>query len=423
MRDIYVKINKNHTVDFKNGYAGLNRENLQGNIYFEFEEFVDGQARAEIVINNQSGYILLDQTNQTYYLPIKSSLLTGDSILMQLVIDQEATYHKTTDTEINNKKTYYVQTGDQYQVVEHPQKQDLGNYYEAEIPVWKSETFLLDVGYSINATTTIPDDYPSWIETINELIIQTNDAITQAENVNIESEQLTDGVKVTTTNKNGQQTITIVPQGPQGEPGVPGAVKFVIVNELPTENIQTDTIYLVPSDDPTTQDLYKEYMYINNQWELLGQKQIVVDLTDYVKKTDYATSSTGGVLKIDQNYGLRVSSGTLIGYGVNYTDYQNALNQLVIDKGTLENVITGKGLVKNTDYASQNATGVIKANANYQTNVTNDGSLYAIVKNYNDYTGMWTNAFISKGTLENVLTAKIGDIQTLLDNLDSGNGV
>ena len=359
MRDIYVKINKNHTVDFKNGYAGLNRENLQGNIYFEFEEFVDGQARAEIVINNQSGYILLDQTNQTYYLPIKSSLLTGDSILMQLVIDQEATYHKTTDTEINNKKTYYVQTGDQYQVVEHPQKQDLGNYYEAEIPVWKSETFLLDVGYSINATTTIPDDYPSWIETINELIIQTNDAITQAENVNIESEQLTDGVKVTTTNKNGQQTITIVPQGPQGEPGVPGAVKFVIVNELPTENIQTDTIYLVPSDDPTTQDLYKEYMYINNQWELLGQKQIVVDLTDYVKKTDYATSSTGGVLKIDQNYGLRVSSGTLIGYGVNYTDYQNALNQLVIDKGTLENV----------------------------------------------------------------LTAKIGDIQTLLDNLDSGNGV
>ena len=70
----------------------------------------------------------------------------------------------------------------------------------------------------------------------------------------------------------------------------------------------------------------------------------IPDLTGYVKNTDYATSSTGGVLKIDQNYGLRVSSGTLIGYGVNYADYQSALNQLVIDKGTLENVITGKGL-------------------------------------------------------------------------------
>ena len=344
MRDIFIKIKKDHTIDFENGFAGLNRENLQGNIYFEFEEFVEGQARAEIIINNQEGYILLDQTDNKYILPIKSSLLTGDSILMQLVIDQEATYFKTTDTEINNKKTYYIQVGNQYEVVEQPQKQDLGNYYEAEIPVWKSEVFLLKVGYSINATTTIPEDYPSWVETLNELITQTNEAITQAENVNITSEQLTDGVRVITTDKNGNQNETIVPQGPQGEPGVPGAVKFVIVNELPTENIQTDTIYLVPSDDPTTQDLYKEYMYINNQWELLGQKQIVVDLTDYVKKTDYATSSTGGVLKIDQNYGLRVSSGTLIGYGVNYTDYQNALNQLVIDKGTLENVITGKGL-------------------------------------------------------------------------------
>ena len=351
MRDIYIKIKKDHTIDFENGFVGLNRENLQGNIYFQFEEFVDGQARAEIVINNQDGYILLDRTNQMYYLPIKSSLLTGDNILMQLVIDQEATYHKTTDTEINNNKTYYIQVGDQYEVVEHPQKQDLGNYYEAEIPVWKSEVFLLKVGYSINATTTIPDDYPSWIETINELITQTNDAITQAENVNITSEQLTDGVRVITTDKNGNQTETIVPQGPQGEPGVPGAVKFIIVNELPTENIQTDTIYLVPSDDPTTQDLYLEYMYINNAWELLGQKQIVVDLTDYVKFTDYPTNdgTKSGVVKIDNTLGLNIASnGKLSGLNRTYAQYQSAGDLFVISKAILENVITGKGLVSNT---------------------------------------------------------------------------
>ena len=46
-------------------------------------------------------------------------------------------------------------------------------------------------------------------------------------------------VEVITTNQDGEQTITIVPQGPQGEPGVPGAVKFLTVNELPTEDIQT----------------------------------------------------------------------------------------------------------------------------------------------------------------------------------------
>lgn len=316
MRNINILINEDHTVSFNNDYAGLNRENLQGNIVFSFKNFVDGQARAEVIIDGEDGYILLDKVGETYTMPIRSSLLTSDFIIMQLVIDEP---------------------GEDY-------------------PVWKSEAFTLKVGYSINATSTIPEDYPSWVQILDELRTETEDAITKAENVNISSEQLTDGVKVITTNQDGEQTITIVPQGPQGEPGVPGAVKFVIVNELPTQDIQTDTIYLVPSDDPTTQDMYLEYMYINNAWELLGQKQIVVDLTDYVKKTDYATSSTGGVVKIDQNYGLRVSSGTLIGYGVNYTDYQNALNQLVIDKGTLENVITGKGLVSNTIIKNANST-------------------------------------------------------------------
>lgn len=348
MRDIFIKIKKDHTIDFENGFAGLNRENLQGNIYFEFEEFVEGQARAEIIINNQEGYILLDQTDNKYILPIKSSLLTGDSILMQLVIDQEATYFKTTDTEINNKKTYYVKVGDQYEVVEQPHKQDLGNYYEAEIPVWKSEVFFLKVGYSINATTTIPDDYPNWVETLNELITQTNDAITQAENVNITSEQLTDGVKVITTDKTGHQTETIVPQGPQGEPGVPGAVKFVIVNELPTTDIQTDTIYLVPSDDPTTQDLYLEYMYINNAWELLGQKQIVVDLTNYVQFTDYPTNdgTKSGVIKVNSTDGISINTSNkrLQAVNTDYGTYQSASNSYIIGKGTLENVITGKGL-------------------------------------------------------------------------------
>lgn len=418
MRDIFIKIKKDHTIDFENGFAGLNRENLQGNIYFEFEEFVEGQARAEIIINNQEGYILLDQTDNKYILPIKSSLLTGDSILMQLVIDQEATYFKTTDTEINNKKTYYVKVGDQYEVVEQPHKQDLGNYYEAEIPVWKSEVFFLKVGYSINATTTIPDDYPNWVETLNELITQTNDAITQAENVNITSEQLTDGVKVITTDKTGHQTETIVPQGPQGEPGVPGAVKFVIVNELPTTDIQTDTIYLVPSDDPTTQDLYLEYMYINNAWELLGQKQIVVDLTDYVKFTDYATENKGGVIKIGGT-GRTMLGGNnqILPALLNYSNYSSANDYCFIGKGTLENVITGKGLVSKTDYASNSTGGVVKIDA-YAITKNNNGNLMSNIYNYATYSTASDNSFISKGTLENVLTEKIGSIDSVLDAIN-----
>ena len=314
MRNINILINEDHTVSFDNDYAGLNRENLQGNIVFSFKNFVDGQARAEVIIDGEDGYILLDKVGETYTMPIKSSLLTSDFIIMQLVIDEPS-----------NSRA--VQTS---------------------YPVWKSEAFTLKVGYSINATSTIPEDYPSWVQILDELRTETEEAITKAENVNISSEQLNDGVRVITTNQDGEQTITIVPQGPQGEPGVPGAVKFLIVNELPTEDIQTDAIYLVPSDDPTAQDLYLEYMYINNQWELLGQKQIVVDLTDYVKNTDYATPSKAGVIKSGYN-GLQVDStnGKTYCDTYSYANYGNVENQRFVSKGTLENVIAGKGLINN----------------------------------------------------------------------------
>ena len=353
MKDIHVKINKNGTVDFENGYAGLNKENLQGNIYFEFEEFVEGQARAEIVINNQSGYILLDQTNQTYYLPIKSSLLAGEDILMQLVIDQEATYHKTTDTEIDNKKTYYVKVGDQYQVVEHPQKQDLENYYEAEIPVWKSETFLFDVGYSINATTTIPDDYPSWIETINELITQTNEAITQAENVNITATQTEDGADITITNKDGQPTTVEIKNGEKGEQGEPGE-----------QGEQGEPGQ--PGKDGVIQYTAGTNIEINDN-------TISAPLTNYVQFTDYPTNdgTKSGVIKLNRNLnGIYLDNGVLIPEAVNYENYLLKGNYEFISKFTLEAVITGKGL-----------------------------------------------------TTKSYVDGLVGDIQTLLDNLDSGSGV
>lgn len=42
-------------------------------------------------------------------------------------------------------------------------------------------------------------------------------------------------------------------------------------------------------------NIYLEYMYINDSWEQIGSSE--VDLTNYVKNTDYATSLKGGVVK------------------------------------------------------------------------------------------------------------------------------
>lgn len=84
--------------------------------------------------------------------------------------------------------------------------------------------------------------------------------------------------------------------------------------------------------------------------------------------------------------------------------------------------------VKNTDYATYNVAGVVKGNTN-AFQVDNSGVPSADVRTYANYGGAGNSIFISKGTLENVITGKdlttkayvdglVGDIGTILDNIN-----
>jgi len=80
------------------------------------------------------------------------------------------------------------------------------------------------------------------------------------------------------------------------------------------------------------------------------------------------------------------------------------------------------GYVKNTDYASDSTGGVIRTSQNYGTSAAN-GILIGQEKTYANYQTANTNMVIAKGTLENVLTERIGTIETALTTLDVGGGV
>lgn len=62
-------------------------------------------------------------------------------------------------------------------------------------------------------------------------------------------------------------------------------LSYVIVQTLPTEDIDTHTIYLVP--DAQSANVYDEYLYIDNQWASLGSTE--VDLSNYYTKTQTDT--------------------------------------------------------------------------------------------------------------------------------------
>ena len=86
---------------------------------------------------------------------------------------------------------------------------------------------------------------------------------------------------------------------------------------------------------------------------------------------------------------------------------------------TLQNYVEDSDLtdyVKNTDYATANKGGVIKANVNGFL-LGSTGNPYVSTYTNEQYNNLNNNYFIGKGTLENVLNARIGDISSVLDEI------
>ncbi len=73
-----------------------------------------------------------------------------------------------------------------------------------------------------------------------------------------------------------------------------------VVDVLPSSNISTTTVYLVPSGDETD-NIYTEYIYVNDVWEKLGTQSI--DLTDYALKSEIPNIPTNvSVFNNDAGY-------------------------------------------------------------------------------------------------------------------------
>lgn len=115
------------------------------------------------------------------------------------------------------------------------------------------------------------------------------------------------------------------------------SIKFEIVSELPDTG-ENGVFYLVPSSKPGTKNIYNEYVYVDDKFELVGTTEI--DLSAYAKKTELptkisdltndsgfitssdlpgkATNSTLGLVKVDGTTITVNSDGTISGSpGVN----------------------------------------------------------------------------------------------------------
>ena len=75
-------------------------------------------------------------------------------------------------------------------------------------------------------------------------------------------------------------------------------VSIEVVQQLPSAG-QSNVIYLVPKEG-STPDVYNEYLYINNTWELIGNTQI--DLSGYATKDDIKVTLSGQTFTTSQAF-------------------------------------------------------------------------------------------------------------------------
>ena len=111
---------------------------------------------------------------------------------------------------------------------------------------------------------------------------------------------------------------------------------MAVVQTLPTEDINTHTIYLVPKTGETN-DVYDEYIYVNNAWEMVGNTQ--VDLSDYAFKSELPTKTSD----LTNDSGYITQHQDLSNY-VQKTDLPNGFNPGVV------RVAASAGISSDTTY-------------------------------------------------------------------------
>lgn len=62
---------------------------------------------------------------------------------------------------------------------------------------------------------------------------------------------------------------------------------FRVVSELPTQDIETNKIYLVPGEDEKENNTYTEYLYVEDKWEILGEYRAEFNVDEYLRIGDY----------------------------------------------------------------------------------------------------------------------------------------
>ena len=108
----------------------------------------------------------------------------------------------------------------------------------------------------------------------------------------------------------------------------------------------TSQSYTYTTDEAFTTELATNGYVQVGYYRVSALETQKVDLTNYVQFNNYASDSNGGVIKTSGYWGtLTGSTGHLLASIIPYSSYPSKEDNVFISKGTLENVLIGKGFI------------------------------------------------------------------------------
>ena len=186
------------------------------------------------------------------------------------------------------------------------------------------------------------------------------------------------------------QTGPAGPQGPQGlkgdkgdkgDPGQPGTnmeIHICSITEYDNEtrmptivNPDSSTFYLVPTEDGTSPDLFTEWVYVNNAWEMFGSASVDLSgyltdvtvggtsvVTDGVANVPLCASGVFGVIKVKPSGqgGVFVSQGELMTQKADSATVKSGSNLYQVITPYCQHESTFYGLAKASGDTTQSAS-------------------------------------------------------------------
>ena len=244
---------------------------------------------------------------------------------------------------------------------------------------------------------------------------------------------LTNKPKINNVELKGNKSLNDLGIQPSGnyalESEIPDVSNFITkdVNNLTYYTLKTNTGSLIDLEINDT--TYVVTLKLKNQdGTVISTKAIDLPLENVVVSGRYDNTTKKVILTLENGSEVDFSVADLVvGLQTEITSQNKLASDLVDDtnsgnkfvttteKQTWNNKLDESDLtdyVKNTDYASVDKGGVIKANMN-GFGVDGKGNVYVAVRDYTAYRSISDKQFISKGTLENVVAGKGLDLKQL----------